>query len=804
MYQKIIYIVLIIIASLLAINYSSNKRSNEDLTPSPPVWGQSITTSKYIQKKQWKNLLVHKYGHDSNAKANPLLGVLDLDTLCTPICQHEQNVFHLTSVIDASFMQPACESTKPALQKYFTGGYALLHNPLSLAIVIPLLQHKKKLDDFFSSDAFSRCNGKQSAVGLVILTDRSGTPAIPYNVQQCFARVDYVKVRNKSSSSHHSKLSSFLQLLSNYQVVQSYKYIFWVDDALHPSSLQHLWIELLEKETQESSPFYIKGSPKVGMDGTDYLQSSFSFSTTLDSLMMDQNFVLGLWNGKFVNFTRALLSETLEISNLNIEDNIAKLMLTYMLHNNCNAKLFLPYIQYRNLVGSLQEQFAIFTKKVDLVAQNAHDRDPIHSLFSEEEIRCGDSLAKETAELLTERQYDVARSIKLRKSCLGNLNLPAIHSKQHSLQSGFIQLDKRTSAVKQDDGPRNRILLTIVFGGRQYKSLLYSLARWELSAYSPCDENSSKFTASLMFLQSGTEGEDVLDQLEMDIPEFPAISRCFSRVHYRFLNLPQSEYNDGPPNMFREMILGKYADQYDYVMQFEPDMFPIRPLWLEKIYNETLDTAPFWVKGTVGMYHDLPDLEGGCMLGTKVNETHAIQRTPLGTRLLHINGNALYSLSSAFREYVEEFFKWAETSKRGCNCPRHDRIHCFSGSKHCIGSFDTSLADYFFLSGQRIREQTLVHYRYSPMVANSMDPQYFPGCIADDTYFVHKAWNSFSYFPYWFQACPAREPYFKEFHWYTAYGGPESLILTFNKNSHPRDFINMVRHIESLFEIVGV
>lgn len=119
-------------------------------------------------------------------------------------------------------------------------------------------------------------------------------------------------------------------------------------------------------------------------------------------------------------------------------------------------------------------------------------------------------------------------------------------------------------------------------------------------------------------LQTKPEIEkEIRDQLQKLEP----LTRCFSSIEFTSAKLKRADngYPRGPSNQFVRLFSNPIMSKFDYWMMMEPDVVAIRPLWLDKIYEETTFTVDdFWIKGS-----------------TNRNPRY---------NAFHMNGNAIYKL----------------------------------------------------------------------------------------------------------------------------------------------------------------
>ena len=283
---------------------------------------------------------------------------------------------------------------------------------------------------------------------------------------------------------------------------------------------------------------------------------------------------------------------------------------------------------------------------------------------------------------------------------------------------------------------RSKILVAIVFGGKQLNQVFAAVQRWQSEHVRPCSQITDDF--GVLFVQS--DPDEVNNSTRVSVLDFVQqhadAVRCFSKIHFSFVKVAFDDYFAGPAPMFREIILGNYSKGYDFAFQMEPDILPIRAMWLERLHAET--SRNFWVKGSAGIYFDSVEADVA-YITTVGTSKDAIIIGPVGHRILHINGNALYSLSRQFREVIRKFYDNVEA--RVCNfpCPhRKHRMECVAS--RCFGSFDTTLIE-FLMTVEPLPSLFSYYYVYSPFVINGVSGIPIMK-LPDSTLFVHKPWRS--------------------------------------------------------------
>lgn len=163
--------------------------------------------------------------------------------------------------------------------------------------------------------------------------------------------------------------------------------------------------------------------------------------------------------------------------------------------------------------------------------------------------------------------------------------------------------------------------------------------------YTPCKQPSN--SVDLIFYYNNEQNSSV-DKL---IREMNYVHHCYRQIRYLSVNLTASEneYPLGSFLMWRKLFLDEENRSYSlrtygytHFFLMEPDTRPIRQYWLDVIIHQITNGAlekfyfstNWWVSGSI-------------YRGTKF----------IGQRYVHINGNALYHLTTPFIAHIETFSK---------------------------------------------------------------------------------------------------------------------------------------------------
>ena len=134
-----------------------------------------------------------------------------------------------------------------------------------------------------------------------------------------------------------------------------------------------------------------------------------------------------------------------------------------------------------------------------------------------------------------------------------------------------------------------------------------------------------------------------------------AITECFGAVTIESAYLTgvddtydkqrlDANWTLGPNNLFFHFLQTSVDRRYRYMLQLEPDVIPLRPLWLEQLHCLASHSTE-WVIGSAFLSH--------C-----AHDSHTRRCKELGDEIkFHINGNALYATrDTAFIAYWTRAF----------------------------------------------------------------------------------------------------------------------------------------------------
>ena len=196
---------------------------------------------------------------------------------------------------------------------------------------------------------------------------------------------------------------------------------------------------------------------------------------------------------------------------------------------------------------------------------------------------------------------------------------------------------------------RSNVLLDVVrpFHIREVQALITSFEKWVL--YPPCDVSKVQMHGRTLTLWSSSflsreDTEEVAQKIKND----NTWHECFTFVIFDSPDLTPEEdvYNDdqnsltwnaGPNIQFYEYIARHKYAQRPFVL-VEPDTYPTQFGWLELLEKETNARSPFAIMGTTYNGHKWDAIKNYIPLEL----------------LTHLNGNAIYNLSSPLLQITRE------------------------------------------------------------------------------------------------------------------------------------------------------
>ena len=192
------------------------------------------------------------------------------------------------------------------------------------------------------------------------------------------------------------------------------------------------------------------------------------------------------------------------------------------------------------------------------------------------------------------------------------------------------------------DSIRKRLSLAIVlpFIQDQVNKLIHRLKLDDI--YPPCRNQTDSI--DLIFYHN-KESHSTLDQ---QIQQFNYKHRCYTNIRYiaASLSAQEDQYPLGSAIMWKKLFIQEQGSNlslrsygYTYFFLMEPDVRPIRSYWLDAIVDQITNghsiqsyrPSKWWMIGSI--YRGFE---------------------PIEIHFLHINGNALYHLSSSLITFIEQ------------------------------------------------------------------------------------------------------------------------------------------------------
>ena len=492
-------------------------------------------------------------------------------------------------------------------------------------------------------------------------------------VQKCFGNLKHLAVPDgrPQKSYHSAPLVNFEYMMR--MLRYKYDFVFLMEIDTHP--IKDDWLHALYRHCLDPQPFWVKGSSPASLDEKiQHITDGNAFDA--DTLHINGNALYALWDPAFHEFLALVFSD---ITLLEAAENHFDVAIAYALHaTHCRVKLFSPlYVHSRFIVSKAKPLNHAILSSTFFAHQSIEPKDCEAPTRGEPSVNC---------------DY-------------------------------LLYVDSEVQRARYSIPARPTIAIVMPFVAHQAGKLFAKLESWD-GDMMPCNAT----TTIDIVLQSEPAA---LEHIKSRIAGLRGIQKCFRNV----IPLPYvfhpnlTAYVYGPPTLFYHAMFSSVFDA-DYMFLMEPDVYPVRPMWLHMLQDEVKEE--FWVKGSLSWYADHDDGIGGF-----VSSNHA----PLGLRLLHINGNALYNRKDP--ELLMSLIDAAEYAapQLAKRYKREDRMECFasSSSYSCHGSFDTSIAEYLY--SHRTMIMKYIHmYRPSFFVLNDPDFSVLPPGtdIPETTLFIHK------------------------------------------------------------------
>jgi hypothetical protein len=293
----------------------------------------------------------------------------------------------------------------------------------------------------------------------------------------------------------------------------------------------------------------------------------------------------------------------------------------------------------------------------------------------------------------------------------------SIHSAHEliAINNTFIERQANGDLLHVDSiRKRFRLAVVIPFIRSQMSDLLVQL---NMSiVYPPCKVRYD--SVDLIFYHN----EKPSSSLETAIRQTNYVNRCYHNILFLAANLAEHQdgYLHGSAVMWMKLLLEEEDRSvalrtygYTHFFLMEPDTKPIRSLWLDSLIEQITDSCCGKVYCTTTWW-----MSGSIYRGSKLIT---------GERFIHINGNAIYHLSSKFLTYVQLF---SRTFLFKTNPPT---------------GYDLSIFLFLF-NNSNLAKQVWHKFRFSDFIQNCGRPS----CVGDtqqekntflfnnpDTYLIH-------------------------------------------------------------------
>jgi hypothetical protein len=221
-----------------------------------------------------------------------------------------------------------------------------------------------------------------------------------------------------------------------------------------------------------------------------------------------------------------------------------------------------------------------------------------------------------------------------------------------SILSGLQNFKKRTtldarsiaksSIDLRNDASKSTLLIAIPFTAENAGALVENLKGWRQlgPACTPAGSGSTTIERPELWFYVGkltnVAIKSAFTRIERNLLADPHIRQCFARIRLVSANLTASQDDDYPAGinlMYYKLAMGNvpHADTSNFHSMFwmEPDVFPIKPYWVDKLVDESSSDDQFWIKGSI-------------YKGDIFNSVSGSDWQWIG----HINGNALHRLNS--------------------------------------------------------------------------------------------------------------------------------------------------------------
>lgn len=531
--------------------------------------------------------------------------------------------------------------------------------------------------------------------------------SLPDSVRNCFRRVVHLTLPTTPDSGDvdamtddvRAELTMFLHMTRSRWLREFYDFAFLMDSGTIP--VRENWLKTLSREVNDPSVFWVKGSLSQSIEPQEQRSGTF---WTLNShiLRIHRSALYAVWDPQFESLVEVALKEVGTSGNV-------KEGATWRYRSD---ELLSKFVFGKTL---RMKQFGhLFVHSVFVVSMpRPFDR----SAMSEDTAFVHDALMLPDC-----KEYDVKGDEQAQSDA--NCTYCAFHSRN---SCDYLYSRAIREREKRPKIPRFAVVMPYHLPHAQ--KMLQRVRQLDLPDFFPCAEDILRPTRYRskkidLILQSSSEG---LSLLESAVRSSRAVRACFDDVRLLPFDPPtELDHAHGSSSSFYQLMFGSFMrDSYDYFQIFEPDMQAVRPHWLHRLDREITDTSTFWVKGGLAPeWIKWCDWQGG----TRASPL-ASGEDPIGSCVLHINGNGLYNLwDSRFRDFLRDLGRHLRPIMDPL-FPEHLRTDCVSYGDNatipfiCGGHYDTSIASYLLMSRARVHRYAHL-YRRSAYVLSRPDFEY--------------------------------------------------------------------------------
>ncbi|GAM29098.1 hypothetical protein SAMD00019534_122740 [Acytostelium subglobosum LB1] len=195
---------------------------------------------------------------------------------------------------------------------------------------------------------------------------------------------------------------------------------------------------------------------------------------------------------------------------------------------------------------------------------------------------------------------------------------------------------------------KRRLAVSMPFPVFQTERTLDALRLWDETGRKPCIPDSllvpEDFLPDLLMYTNRDGPNEELESAVTEVFSKSSYQKCFGKLVFVYADLtPELDaYPNGPGAQFGKFFTLDIVNDYDYVLQVEPDVVPIRSKWVDEFVRITYMTEmtnrrPFMAVGSTYRPRD--------------------DRYMDFLEKIHVNGNAIWSTSERFRLFLRRVEK---------------------------------------------------------------------------------------------------------------------------------------------------